>query len=388
MHSCSLLIALLYGQLNQALIQNTVVVRAELVPRTPDEFNTAGESGRGVRLGLEEVTEEDLKEQLRSTREAVLNRMLIVSGTVLLALSLLAGGVGWHIAGRGLRPLRWITDVARRVADRNLHERIALDGPKNEVKDLADAIDSMLERLERSFHSQQQFIGNASHELKTPLAINRTLIEVALLEDPQQDDRLHHLGTTLLAVNRRHERLIEGLLTLMLSEQQMIDTRPVDLARIAGQVIAAAKSRPEDVDIRAGLDPAECVGDPVLLETVIYNLIDNAIRYNEPEEGWIIVKTYGDDGCAVLVVENPGALISAYEVPGLFEPFARRASTSRQADQSGRILTRGAGLGLSIVRSVIVAHGGTVQAEPREQGGMRVEIRVPVDIGSVHGRVR
>jgi signal transduction histidine kinase len=297
-----------------------------------------------------------------------------------------AAGFGWLLAGRALHPLQQITATARRVADRSLHERIALDGPDDEIKDLADTLDSMLERLDRAFDSQHRFVANASHELRTPLTINRTLIEVAL-SGPQANESMRQLGATLLAVNERHERLIDGLLTLASSEQRITEPSPVDMADIARHVTTGSTdgARGAGVDVRTRLRPAPVEGDPVLLERLAQNLVDNAIRYNRSEQGWIVVDTGVVGGSAHLTVENTGPPVQPYEVPGLFEPFRRRPTTERIADPAGASIGRGAGLGLSIVRSVARAHGGDVHASPREDGGLIVRVRLPAAPGREGG---
>jgi signal transduction histidine kinase len=316
--------------------------------------------------------------QLLRARDDTLNTMLVASLILLGFVGVIAAGFGWLLAGRTLSPLQQITATARRVADRSLHERIALDGPDDEIKDLADTFDAMLERLDRSFDSQQRFVANASHELRTPLTINRTLIEVAV-DDPRASESLRQLGATLLAVNQRHERLIDGLLTLASSEQRITDATRVDLADIARHVTAESHGagRSAGVDIRTNLQPAAVAGDPVLLERLTQNLIDNAVRYNLPK-GWVGVTTEVVDGDAHLIVENTGPPVPPYEVPGLFEPFRRLSTTDRLADSADASIGRGAGLGLSIVRSVAEAHGGEVYAVPRADGGLIVRVRIPV----------
>jgi signal transduction histidine kinase len=318
--------------------------------------------------------------QLARARDETLNSMLVASVVLLGVVGLVAAGLGWLLAGRALRPLLEITATARRVADRTLHERIALDGPNDEIKELADTFDGMLERLDRAFEGQQRFVANASHELRTPLTINRTLIEVALAR-PDTDESLRQLGSTLLAVNRRHERLIDGLLTLASSEQKITDATRVDLADVARHVTAesAAAAEKAGVELRTDLRPAPVAGDPVLLERLVQNLVANAIRYNVGAGGWVMVRTAVVEDHAKLTVENTGAVLPPYAVPSLFEPFRRQPSAERLADSADGSLGRGAGLGLSIVRSVARAHGGEARAAPRAGGGLIVEINLPID---------
>jgi signal transduction histidine kinase len=321
---------------------------------------------------------DELTAQLQQARDETLSAMLVGSLILLAVVGVLAAALGWLLAGRALRPLQQITATARRVADRNLHERIALAGPDDEIKDLADTFDSMLVRLDRSFDNQRQFVANASHELRTPLTINRTLIEVAL-DKPDADEPLRELGATLLSVNERHERLIDGLLTLASGVQPITESVRLDLADLARRVItesqgAAIAAR---VDLRTHLERAPVAGDPILLERLAQNLVDNAIRYNLPERGWVNVTTEVVDGEASLTVENTGLPVPADAVQELFEPFRRLAATERLADAPNAPNGRGAGLGLSIVRSVARAHGGDVNAWAREEGGLVVRVRIP-----------
>jgi signal transduction histidine kinase len=309
-----------------------------------------------------------LAAQFRQERDHVLKAMLVASVVSLALVSIVAIGIGWFTAVRALRPLQHITATARRVADRNLHERIGLAGPDDEIKDLADTFDSMLERLDRSFDGQRRFVANASHELRTPLTLNRTLIEVTL-DDPDVSDATRQLGATLLAVNQRHERLIDGLLTLARSEEASVERAPVDLAEVVRHVLSATEDK--TAEVRTDLAPTVVYGDPVLLERLVTNLIDNAMRYNVPQGGHIFVHTGTAAGHGILSVENSGPPIATYEVPGLFQPFRRLPSTDRQASQ-------GSGLGLSIARAVAHAHGGEIDASPGEQGGLAVTVRVPV----------
>ncbi|MDZ7884369.1 MAG: ATP-binding protein [Mycobacterium sp.] len=308
--------------------------------------------------------------QAEQQRQALMHGMLRWSLTALVVVSVLACGAGWLLAGRALRPLQEVTATARRVAGRSLHERIALHGPDDEIKELADTFDAMLERLDRAFDSQHRFVANASHELRTPLTINRTLIEVAL-EDPATPDSTRRLGETLLAVNKRQERLIDGLLVLAGSDQQLQTHELVDLAEIARRALRAAEpaARSAGVMLRISLDPCAVRGDAALLERLIGNLVDNAIRYNV-ESGWVDVSVSAHDGLALLSVQNSGPEVGPTEVEGLFEPFRRLTRTATAAG--------GTGLGLSIVRSVANAHGGQVHARSRPDGGLIVEATLPL----------
>jgi signal transduction histidine kinase len=298
--------------------------------------------------------------------------LLTQGGIALILVSAVAIAFGWLIAGRALQPLHQITGTARRIggadsAGRGLHERIALTGPRDEVKELADTFDLMLERLDRSFDGQRRFVANASHELRTPLALNRSLIELAVTR-PGASAEIRQLGEALLTVNERHERLIDGLLTLADSENEITDRTPVDLADVATHVADRAGAA-SDLPITRDLAPAPTTGDPVLIERLTHNLLENAVRHNTPG-GWVSVRTGTLDGQATLTVSNSGAVVPAYEIETIFQPF-RRLNRERTAGQ------RGFGLGLSIVRAVARARGGTVRAEPREGGGLVVTVALP-----------
>jgi len=321
--------------------------------------------------------QEALRAQFDKDRDDTLDTMLIASLVALGGVGVIAAGLGWLLAGRALHPLQQITSTARRVADSSLHERIALDGPDDEIKELADTFDAMLERLDRSFDSQRRFVANASHELRTPLTINRALIEVAL-DNPESHESVRQLGGTLLAVNQRHERLIDGLLTLASSEKGIADRAPIDLADIARHVTTEARGAADTagVEIFTNLHAAPVTGDAVLLERLTQNLLDNAIRYNLPEHGEITVTTNVIDGDAYLTVDNTGPPVPPYEIPRLFEPFRRLPTTERLADPADTASSRGAGLGLSIVRSVAHAHGGEVHASPNDNGGLSIHVRL------------
>ncbi|WP_372446632.1 sensor histidine kinase [Streptomyces laculatispora] len=306
--------------------------------------------------------------QRQQALDTLLNRSLLA----LVGLSIIAFAFGYAMAGRVLSPLGRITRIARRVAGTDLSRRIELDGPDDEFKELADTFDDMLDRLERAFTAQQRFVGNASHELRTPLAINRTLLEVHL-SDPQAPPELKQLGKTLLATNERSEQLVEGLLLLARSDNQIVERKPVDLAEVASRALDQTRGEAEakGVELRDELAPAVVQGNGVLLERIALNLVQNAVRYNVPDGGWVEVTTELLPGQALLVVSNTGPVVPGYEIDNLFEPF-RRLRTERTGSD------KGVGLGLSIARSVARAHGGRIIAEPREGGGLVMRVSLPV----------
>ncbi|WP_371600018.1 sensor histidine kinase [Streptomyces sp. NBC_00564] len=310
-------------------------------------------------------------------RDVATSSLLTQGGFALLVVGGAAAGFGWLIAGRVLAPLHRVTDTAHRIAsspaaDRGLHERIALRGPDDEVKDLADTFDTMVERLDRSFDGQRRFVANASHELRTPLTLGRALVEVAMHRKTASED-VRQLGENLLEINTRHERLITGLLLLARSENEIAERLPVDLAdvvtHVTGQI--AGEAERSGVTVQDKAEEAPVRGDALLLERLVHNLVENGIRHNTGDGGWVqVVSRTNDEGRVEVEVTNSGPAVPPYELPALFEPFRRLGSD--------RVLTsKGAGLGLSIVRSIARAHGGEAAARPREEGGLTVTVTLP-----------
>ncbi|SNT51990.1 Signal transduction histidine kinase [Actinomadura meyerae] len=315
--------------------------------------------------GLKAEADRQLAQQKRDVLEQLLQSSLVT----MLVLGVLAVVIGYVVAGRMLRPLHTVTATARRLSESTMHERIALDGPQDEIKDLADTFDRMLDRLNRAFDAQRRFVANASHELRTPLTINRTVLEVAMASK-RNPPETKALAEVLLGNTARHERLIEGLLLLAKSEREPATRAECPLP----DVVRSALDQLGDpgVDVESRLDPALVRGDPVLLERCAVNLLENAVKYNVPD-GRVWVRTGARDGGAFLQVVNTGPPVPAYEVAAIFEPFRRL-----RADRTGS--RDGAGLGLSIVRAVVRAHGGAVEAEARPDGGLAVTVRLPAAI--------
>jgi len=295
---------------------------------------------------------------------------LVVSVVALAILSLASILIGWFVAGRVLRPLRTMAKSARTISSTNLELRLAPTGPDDELKDLGESFDDLLGRLERSFEAQRQFVANASHELRTPLARQRALVQFAL-GDPQPTlDGWRATFERVLVAEQQQERLLEALFTLARGERGLEHSVPTDLAEVAAAVL-----RSRDLDTKAAglhldvrLERAYVRGDPHLLERLVANLVENAARYNVPD-GEIEVTTELHLGEAVLRVTNSGPLIPPPDVDQLFEPFRRL--------QPDRTTREGWGLGLSIVRAIASAHGGSVHARAREAGGLVVEVRFP-----------
>ncbi|MGV9271564.1 sensor histidine kinase [Kitasatospora sp. NPDC003701] len=332
-------------------------------------------SGKDITVNGVTMTSEQFNQLLASRHEiasnAALNTLLRKALTVLVCLAVIAFVAGYAMAGRVLRPLGRITRTAREVASSDLHRRIELDGPDDELKELADTFDDMLDRLDRSFDSQRRFVANASHELRTPLAINRTLLEVQL-SDPAASPDLQQLGKTLLATNERSEQLVEGLLLLARSDNELTDRRPVELSEVATRALVQTRAEADrrEVELRATLNQAVVAGNGVLLERIALNLLQNAVRYNTAG-GWVEISTAEVPGGGELVVSNTGPVVPGYELEHIFEPFRRVKGAERTRSD------KGVGLGLSIVRSVVRAHGGTIEATPRSGGGLTMRVRIP-----------
>ena len=275
----------------------------------------------------------------------------------------------WFVSGQLLRPLSATTQTVRQLGPQNLGQRIRMTAGPDPLRELADAIDEAMDRLAAGYEGQRRFAANASHELRTPLAVQRVLTEVAM-DDPAASQDLHRLGVHLLRTNERSERLIEGLLVLAESDRGLPGAELLRLDELAGSVIDAHQEMAgkHGLSLRRSLAERQVPGDLPLLERMIGNLVTNAITYNEPG-GWVEVEVASEPGPA-LTVRNTGQPVLAEAVTGLFEPFRRL--TADRTNHGG-----GVGLGLSIVRSITTAHGGTLQARPRPGGGLIVEIDIP-----------
>jgi signal transduction histidine kinase len=292
----------------------------------------------------------------------------------LVALAIMAAvsmGLGWLIAGRVLRPLRTITTAAREISATNLHQRLALEGPDDEFKELGDTFDGLLARLDASFQSQRQFVANASHELRTPLARLKTLAQVALADPNASQESLRAAHERVLAAEQQLEELIEALLTLAGGERALDSRRPIDLAALTEQMLAARRPEIEQrgLQLNTTLDQAGTEGDARLLERLAANLIDNAILYNAGP-GRIDVTTTTVAGQAILSIANSGPVIPPQELDRLQRPF-QRLGTDRTNQGDGH------GLGLSIVNAIAAAHEATVSIRARPQGGLDVEVGFP-----------
>jgi signal transduction histidine kinase len=302
------------------------------------------------------------------------HQLLIASGT---ALAIMAGAslaVGWLVAGRFLRPLRTITATTREISATNLHERLNLAGPDDELTELADTFDDLLDRLERSFVFERQFVASASHELRTPLAAMRTSLDVAMAKPGPAPPHFRTLADRLRRELDHVDRLLESFLTLAQSQHgPLADESTVSLAELARLAI----ERRADAILAMGLHveqsqrpDAWVTGSETLLSRAVQNLIDNALGHNQPD-GWVCVSTAVEDQRAQLVVANGGPVLDGDQVKQLTQPF-RRIGPERTGTDNG------AGLGLAIVSSIVEAHGGTLDLEALTGGGLRVAITLPL----------
>ncbi len=296
-----------------------------------------------------------------------IHNLLVDSGIALGVMAVLSIGFGWLVAGRALRPLRTMTATARRISEHNLHERLALEGPGDEVKELADTIDGLLGRLEDAFNAQRRFVANAAHELRTPLTLERTLIEVALANPHASSRSLRETCERVLVAGEQHERLIESLLTLASSERGLDSWEAFDLPSVTEAVIdsRSPESEGRQIQLDVALGSAPMSGAPHLVERLVANLVDNALRYNVPG-GRVEVLTGMDETAAAVTVINTGPVIPPEELERLFQPFQQLSSNGSAAE--------GHGLGLSIVHAIVIAHGALVTARSQPRGGLEVKI--------------
>lgn len=328
----------------------------------------------GTRVALANGTSVDARAWQRQTQSDA-DRELLVKGLVaVLAISVVGVGGAYLVAGRALRPLHRVTATARRLSGETLDQRIRYAGADDEVAELAATFDAMLDRLGAAFETQKRFVANASHEMRTPLAVMRTEIDVTL-SDPDADvAEYRRMATVVRDASQRANALVESLLVLARSEAQagrrLVRKVPADLSTGVASALSAVRAEAARLNlvVQTELLPAHVVGDPSLLDRLAGNLIENAVRYNHLG-GRLWVRTGGDATHATLVVGNTGFEVDQADVPGLFEPF-RRGGRERTG-------ARGSGLGLSIVRAVCEAHGGTVAAQALPGGGLEVTVTLP-----------
>jgi signal transduction histidine kinase len=308
---------------------------------------------------------------IASGQQRILNLLFFWSLTALGVMAVASVGLGWVVAGRILRRLHAVTAAARTISASNLHERLALEGPDDELKELGDTFDELLGRLETSFEAQRQFVANASHELRTPLTLSRALLQVALADPDLSLDALRMTCGEVLEAQSEQERLLEALLALSQSQAGLEQREPLDLAVLSEEVLGARQAEAEErgLEFRSDLAPAPTAGDPRLIERLVANLVDNALRHNR-ERGRIDVVTEARANKAVISVTNTGPAVPPGDVDRLLEPF-RRGGSERTGGHEGH------GLGLSIVRAIAEVHGAVLTIEPLPEGGLEVTVAFP-----------
>lgn len=300
--------------------------------------------------------------------EVPLGQLVIVSGLALVIMAVISMGLGWLMAGRVLRPLRTMTTRARQISELNLHQRLAVAGPDDELKELGDTFDGLLGRLEGAFEAQRRFVANASHELRTPLTFERAIIEVSLADPDASAETLRQTCERVLTIGAHQERLIDALLTLARSQRGPETRQPLDLAAITAHVLKA--SDPNGLGIRCELQPARTSGDPRLIERLVANLLDNAIRHNL-RGGWIDLSTDTRAETPTLRIANSGPTIAPEHAGQLLEPFRRGPADRTNSDAEGH------GVGLSIVAAIADTHQAELRIHARADGGLDIQVDFP-----------
>ncbi|GAA2543604.1 HAMP domain-containing sensor histidine kinase [Winogradskya consettensis] len=339
-----------------------------------DALRPGDELAAGTQVVLSDGTRLDALTWQQNLVGSASQELLVKGLIALVAIGIIGIAGAYAVAGRALRPLHNVTATARRLGEETLDERIRYSGADDEVAELARTFDAMLDRLAGAFESQKRFVANASHELRTPLAVMRTEIDVTLSDDEADVAEYRRMAKVVRNASERANGLVDALLVLARSEAQsgrrLVRKMPADLATSVYNALSAVKAEAErmKLDVTTDLEAANVVGDPSLLDRLAGNLIENAIRYNHLM-GKLWLRTSSVNGRAMLVVGNTGFEVDQVDVPGLFEPF-RRGGWERTG-------SRGSGLGLSIVRAVCDAHGGTVSAVAQPGGGLEVTVSLP-----------
>jgi signal transduction histidine kinase len=315
------------------------------------------------------------KAALTRQRNQQLTALLTRSGLALVIMAFLSVALGWVVAGRALRPLRTMNARARRITENSLHERLAVEPSHDELGELARTFDGLLGRLQRAFESQRRFVANASHELRTPVTLERALVEVALADPDASVQSLRECCERVRVAGEQQERLIEALLTLARSQGGVDACDLVDLRALVGELVRQHQGDTATVTIEATLGPAAAKGDGALIERLAANLIDNALAYNVASGGWVRVWTGTQGGRPTLRVANSGRVVPEERLEEIFEPF-------RCLDGERLGGSRGVGLGLSIVAAIATAHQATLDVRPVTEGGLRIEVRFPAPDGA------
>jgi signal transduction histidine kinase len=337
------------------------------VQRALEQCLQAARTGRaGVMQKCAAVYANGVQAGAAAQRSTTLSHLLTYSLLSLAGATLLAAVAGWIVAGRILRPVHRLTAAARAASEQDLSQRIGLRGPRDELRELADTFDAMLERLDRAFTSQRQFIANASHELRTPLTVMRTAIDVVLAKPEPTRGELVSMAADVRQAADHCERLIEALLVLARNDQARALTDSLDLAAVAEDALEG-RTASGGITTTATLGEAPVTGDGVLLERLVANLLDNAERYNIAG-GTVSISTTTDDGASLVRVANTGQVVPPDQVERLFLPFTRLDDRTRHD---------GFGLGLALVSSIATVHSGAVHAIAIPAGGLDITVRLP-----------
>jgi signal transduction histidine kinase len=307
--------------------------------------------------------------RVAQVRSDQLQTLLTRSGLALAIMAVASIGLGWLMAGRALRPVRTMSLRARGMSERNLHERLTFKGPDDELKELADTFDGLLGRLESAFESQRRFVAHASHELRTPITLERALVEVALSDPNPTVESLRDTCRRVLVATEQQERLIEALLTLARSQRGLEPRTEVDLRAVTAEAVGAVA--PNGVNVESGLGEARTTGDPAMVERLVANLVENAVRHNRPH-GWVTAWTGVRAGRPTVEVANSGPVVEPEQVEELVKPFRRLDGELGATDPSN-----GLGLGLSIVQAIAEAHGARLTTVARPEGGLEVAVSFP-----------
>lgn len=329
-------------------------------------------SGRGIPRQLLPQAQQ-LEQAAEHQHASELHQLLLQSGFALAIMAVVSVGLGWLIAGRALRPLRTMTQTTRRISQHNLHERLALRGPRDELKELADTIDGLLARLEQAFEAQRRFVANASHELRTPLTMMRTSLDVAAAKPERRAEQIESLDVKLREGLDRADQLLESFLTLARAEVgSTIEEMTVSLSKLVESALGvrAEAITDQQLNLEQTLDQVQVQGSETLLQRMVENVIDNAVRHNQPG-GFIRVETQQVRDRARLLVETGGPQLDEAAVRQLVQPFQRLAG-ERTSDSRN-----GVGLGLSIVAAVASAHDGRLELRARHEGGLQVVVDLP-----------
>ena len=366
-------LTVLYGVVSvlsaAVLLAITIMLADGLTPRTTPVPGQAGTTSGQQALAQALARIAQLQAQLRQVDP--LHQLLVAAAA---ALAIMAGtsiALGWVVAGRALRPLRAITTATQQISEEDLHRRLAMPGPRDELTNLADTIDGLLARLQAAFEGQQNFVANASHELRTPLAASRTMLEVALADPAASAAALRSACQDVLIEERHQERLIDALLTLARSQRGLDRRKPLDLGAITTDILRTREpdAASRDVTVSASIASAPVLGDDGLLRQLAANLIDNALRHNVPH-GTLSIHVTSDRDHSTLKVANTGPVIAQDEIGRLLQPF-QRLSSRRPADDDGL------GLGLPIVAAITRAHHATLLVSPGDRGGLNIKASFP-----------